>query len=170
PELERKPHLLELLRKGNDVARRSFAVRRRTLDADVDDRHRRRRLALPGERTSADVAPAPADDPLRGAVDDDQRRLEPPRAGGPVALVVDHAGMPVEDELVLRADRVAERDEARVVARTRDEHLLTLAFLADVVRRGRDVGEQLRAGESELRRGRPRLPHVLADGRAHGPP
>ena len=37
---------------------------------------------------------------------------------------------------------------------------------SDVERRGRDVGQQLRAGQREVGRRRPRLPHVLADGRA----
>ena len=71
--------------------------------------------------------------------------------------------MPVEDELVLAADAVAERDEAGVVARARDEHLLALAVAADVERRRGDVDEQLGAGEREVGRGRAGLPHVFAD-------
>ena len=74
--------------------------------------------------------------------------------------------MAVEDQLVLAADRVAERDEARVVARADAQHLLALAVLADVERRGRDVGDELRAGEREVGRGRAGLPDVLADRRA----
>ena len=74
--------------------------------------------------------------------------------------------MAVEDQLVLAADRVAEREEARVVARAHAQHLLALAVLADVERRRRDVRDQLRAGQREIGRGRPRLPHVLADRRA----
>ena len=73
--------------------------------------------------------------------------------------------MPVEDQLVLAANRVAERDETRVVARACDEHLFALAFLSDVIRRSGDVREQLRAAEREIRRRRSGLPHVLADGR-----
>ena len=73
--------------------------------------------------------------------------------------------MAVEDQLVLSADRVAERDEARVVERAHLQHLLALAVLADVERRGRDVRDELRAGEREVGRRRPRLPDVLADRR-----
>ena len=54
----------------------------------------------------------------------------------------------------------------QALSRARDEHLLALALLADVERRRGDVDEQLRAGEREVGRGRPRLPDVLADGRA----
>ncbi len=71
--------------------------------------------------------------------------------------------MPVEDELVLRADRVAERDVAGVVARPRAEHLLAVAVLAHVEGRGGDVDEQLRARPRQVGR-RPRLPQVLAHG------
>ena len=113
-------------------------------------------------RTSAE----PASDRLgRVDVDDEQRLLEAGRAGDHLALVVEHERVAVEDQLVLAADRVAERDEARVVARARDEHLLALAVLADVERRGGDVGDELRAGEREVGRGRAGLPDVLADRR-----
>ena len=54
----------------------------------------------------------------------------------------------------------------RVVSRARGEHLLPLAVAADVERRGREVRQELRAREREVGRGRPRLPHVLADRRA----
>ena len=55
-----------------------------------------------------------------------------------VALVVDHDRVAVEDQLVLAADEVAERDGAEVVARALDQHALALAALARVVgRRGR---------------------------------
>ena len=74
--------------------------------------------------------------------------------------------MAVEDQLVLAADGVAERDEARVVARARAQHLLALAVLADVERRRGDVRDELRAGEREVGRGRPGLPDVLADRQA----
>ena len=73
--------------------------------------------------------------------------------------------MAVEDQLVLAADEVAEGEEGGVVARPRDEHLLAVLGLADVVRRRRDVHEQLRAGEREVGRGRAGLPDVLADRR-----
>ena len=74
--------------------------------------------------------------------------------------------MAVEDELVLCAHGVHERDEARVVACADDQHLLALALLPDVERRRRDVHEELRAREREVGRRRPRLPQVFADGRA----
>ena len=104
-----------------------------------------------------------ADHGLRVEVDDEQRLLEPRRPRDHLALVVEHHGVAVEDQLVLAADRVAQRDEARVVARAGDEHLLALAVLVEVERRRRDVQQQLRAGEREVGRGRARLPDVLAD-------
>ena len=73
--------------------------------------------------------------------------------------------MAVEDQLVLPADRVAEGDEARVVACAGGEHLLALAVAVDVERRGGDVGEQLGAREGEVGRGWAGLPEVLADRR-----
>ena len=123
-------------------------------------------LALAGERAPADVA-KPASDRLgRVDVDDEQRLLETRRAGKHLTLVVEHDGVSVEDELVLAADEVAEREEGGVVPRARDEHLLAILGLADVVGRGGDVHEQLGAGQREVGRGRPRLPDVLADGGA----
>ena len=71
--------------------------------------------------------------------------------------------MAVEDQLVLPADRVAERDVRRAVARARAEHLLALTVAQQVERRRGDVHDQLRSGEREIGRGRARLPHVLAD-------
>jgi hypothetical protein len=58
----------------------------------------------------------------------------------------------VEDQLVLAADGVAEGDEARVVSRSRHQHLLALDLLADVERRRADVHEQLGACEREIGR------------------
>src|SRR4029079_8208031 len=83
-----------------------------------------------------------------------------------LALVVEHHRVTVEDQLVLAADRVAEREEAGVVARTHPQHLFTLAVLPDVERRRRDVRDQLRAREGEIGRRRAGLPDVFADGRA----
>ena len=71
--------------------------------------------------------------------------------------------MAVEDELVLAADEVAEREVGARVARAGHEHLLPLLGLADVERRRREVDDQLRAREREVRRRRPGLPDVLAD-------
>ena len=71
--------------------------------------------------------------------------------------------MAVEDELVLAADEVAERQVGGVVARPGDQHLLAVLGLADVERRGGEVDDQLRTGEGEIRRRRAGLPDVLAD-------
>ena len=75
--------------------------------------------------------------------------------------------MAVEDELVLAADEVAEREVRARVASTRHEHLLAVLGLADVERRRREVHDQLRAGEREVGRRRTRLPDVLADREPH---
>ena len=135
-------------------------------DADVNDRRLGDRVALADERAAAHVAKAPAHRVGRFDVHDEQRLLE---AGGPrehVPLLVEHERVPVEDQLVLAADAVAEGDEARVVPRARGEHLLALPVAPDVERRGRDVRQKLGAREREVGRRRARLPHVLADRRA----
>ncbi len=118
-----------------------------------------------GERAPAHVAQAPPDRGGRVDVDDEQRLLEAGRAGDHLALVVEHDRVAVEDQLVLPADRVAEGEETAVVAGARDEHLLAVLGLADVVRRGGEVDDQLGAGEREVGGGRPGLPDVLADRR-----
>ena len=74
--------------------------------------------------------------------------------------------MPVEHELVLAADEVAEGDVGRIVAGAGHQHLLAVLGLADVEWRGREVDEQRRPREREIGRRRPGLPDVLADGRA----
>ena len=71
--------------------------------------------------------------------------------------------MAIEDELVLSADEIAEREVGARVASTRHEHLLTVLGLADVVRRCREVHDQLRSRERQVGRRRARLPDVLAD-------
>ena len=123
---------------------------------------RQRPLELPAPY----VAQAPADRLGRIDVDDEQRLLEPRRAGDHLALVVQHHGVPVEDELVLSADEVAERDVDRVVSGARDEHLLAVFGLAHVERRRAEVDEQRRAREREVGSRWARLPDVLADGQA----
>ena len=75
--------------------------------------------------------------------------------------------MAVEDELVLSADEIAEREVRARVASTRHEHLLAVLGLADVERRRREVHDQLRPGEREVGRRRTRLPDVLADRQPH---
>ena len=74
--------------------------------------------SLPGERPAANVTESPADRGSRVDVDQEQRFLETWRTGEH-ALVVEHDRVPVEDQLVLAADGVAERDEADVVSRAR---------------------------------------------------
>ena len=74
--------------------------------------------------------------------------------------------MPVEDELVLAADEIAEREVRARVPRPRDEHLLTLLRLADVERRCGEVHEELRTGEGEIGRRWAGLPDVFADRQA----
>ena len=133
--------------------------------ADVDDGRVGSSLPLAFERPPPNVAQPPPDRLLRLDVDHEQRLLEPRSARKHLALVVEHDRVPVEHELVLRADGVDERDVANVVARTRLEHLLALPLLADVERRRRDVHDQLRTCQREVGRGRPRLPDVLADRR-----
>ena len=98
-------------------------------------------------------------------VDDEERLLEARCPGDDLALVVEHDRVAVEDELVLATDEVAEGHVARVVARPRHEHLLALLGLAHVEGGGREVDEEMRTGQRKIRRGRPRLPHVLADRR-----
>ena len=131
----------------------------------MDDRHVRSRPRARSRASGAERLAAAARRLFRLDVDHEQRLFEARRAREHLALVVEHDRVPVEDELVLAADGVDEGDVADVVARTRLKHLLALAVLADVERRGRDVDEQLRAREREVGRGRARLPDVLADGR-----
>jgi hypothetical protein len=128
----------------------------------VDDVHGRGLFTLPRERAATKVAQSPPDHLLRLDVDDEQSLLEAGRASEHGALVVQHARVSVEDELVLAAYRVAERDEARVVSRARHEHLLTLVRSAHVEGRSRQIHDQLGAREREIGRGRPGLPQVLA--------
>ena len=131
--------------------------------ADVDRLDRADVAAVLRERAAARVGQPARDDGRRIDVDEHQRLLEARRAREHRALVVDHERVPVEDQLVLAADGVAERDVRRGVARARAEHLLALAVAQQVERRRGDVHDQLCAGEREIGRGRPRLPHVLAD-------
>ena len=121
---------------------------------------------LPRQRPASRV-PQPVAD-RGGGVDigNEERLLEGRRPGDDVPVLVEHERVAVEDELVLTADRVHERDPAHVVTSPDGEHLLPLAALADVERRRGDVGDDVRPGEREIGRRRPRLPDVLADGGA----
>ena len=95
------------------------SARRSRAGADVDDRHLRGRVALALERAAAHVAQPPADRLVGLDVDDEQRLLEPGRAREHLALVVEHDGVPVEDELVLAADGVARRRRSTTLSRAR---------------------------------------------------
>src|SRR5581483_7455056 len=162
-ELEREAHALELVleRRRRRMHRGPTLLPR----GQLHDPRLRQSVPLAGKRARPHV-PEPAPDRLRRLhVDHEQRLLEPRGACHDLALVVDDDRVAVEDELVLGADGVDERDEARVVARANDEHLLALAFLADVEGRGRDVRDQVRPGEHEIRRRRAGLPEVLANSR-----
>ncbi len=132
----------------------------------MNDGNLGRRLPLALEGPPANVAQPPAHRLDGIDVDDQERLFEPGRTGDDLALVVQHHRVSVEDELVLAPDCIHERDVTHVVARASGQHLLALAFLADVERRGRDVRDQLCAREGEVGRGRTRLPDVLADGGA----
>ena len=162
-EPEAEPHLLESGRErchGRsdrlvDVARRGEPDRR--------SRGGLRPRAL--ELAPAHVAEPPSDRLGRVDVDDQQRLLESRRAGDDLALVVEDDRVPVEDELVLPPDEVAERDVARVVPCPRDEHLLAVLRLAHEERRGREVDEHRGARERKVGRRRAGLPDVLADRR-----
>ena len=85
-----------------------------------------------------------------------------------LARVVEDDGVAVEDEFVLSADEIAEREVGARVASARHEHLLAVLGLADVERRRREVHDQLRSREREVRRRRARLPDVLADREPNG--
>ena len=160
-EHERLPHLLELVVERDDLRRRDVGLLSRRVELDRPDDLEA--AAVPRERAPARIREAARDDRRRIDVDDEQRLLEAGRPREHRALVVEHDRVAVEEELVLPADGVAERDVRGVVARADAEHLLALAILAEMERRRRDVHEQLRAGEREIGGRRPRLPHVLAD-------
>src|SRR6185312_9740521 len=165
PELEREPHLLEVVEERRDLGGDGY---RPTLSPGRELDHIDGRPVLPLLRQRPPPGLAePA--PHRGGrveVDEEQRFLEPRRPREHLALAVEHDRVAIEDQLVLPPDRVDERDEAGCVPGTLLEHLLTLAVLADVERRRRHVQEQLGAREREVGRRRSWLPHVLADGHA----
>ncbi len=131
-----------------------------------NDGRRRRTLPLAHERAPAHVAEAPPDHRGRLDVADEQALLEAGRPREDVARLVDHARVAVEDQLVLAADGVDEGDEAEVVAGADAQHLLPLALLAEVERRGREVGDELGPRERQVGGRRPGLPDVLAHRRA----
>ncbi len=133
--------------------------------ADFDRLDVRSALAGALELAAADVPQPAADGVRRLDVDDEEVLLEPGRSRDDLARVVEDDRVPVEDQLVLPPDEVAEREERARVAGAGHEHLLALLRLADVVRRRRQVHEQLRAREREIGRRWAWLPDVLADRR-----
>ena len=134
--------------------------------SELDDLGLALLLPLAGERAASHVAQAPADCLTRVEVDDEERFLEARGSSEHLAFVVEHDGVTVEQQLVLAADEVAESEVRGVVPGARHQHLLAVFGLADVVRRRREVDEQLCARECQVGRGRPGLPDVLADRRA----
>ena len=163
PQLECETHLLEVVELRDDPRRPRIGLvaRRREVELGQLDRDPLARQGAPAHISQ------PAADCRSGIDVDDEELLDEP--GGTrehLSLVVEHDGVPVEDQLVLSADRIAEGDETRIVERPHAEHLLALSVLADVERRRRDVRDQLRAAQREVGRRRPGLPDVLADRRA----
>ncbi len=130
---------------------------------ELDDLDRWDLIARAIELASPRVAQATRNRVGRLDVDDEELLGEPGRAGDDLTGVVDHDRVPVEDELVLAADEVAEGEERAGVASPRDEHLLAVLGLPHVERRRGQVDDELRAREGEVGGRRARLPDVLAD-------
>ena len=106
----------------------------------------------------------------RVEVRDEQVLLERSAAGEYRSLRSDDETVAVEDQLVLAAHGVAERQEAAVIAAAGGEQHLPLPALAPVIGRGREVDDDLRAAVHGRPFGRTAgHPDVLADGDAHPP-
>ncbi len=133
---------------------------------ELDELDRGHRLAGAVELAPADVAEPPPEGRRGIDVRDEQVLLEPGRARDDLARVVEDDRVAVEDELVLPADEVAEREKRGRVARAGDEHLLPVLGLPHVERRGGEVDDELGSREGQVGGGRARLPDVLADGRS----
>ena len=97
-----------------------------------------------------------------GQVDQSSASSNPGALATTLPSPIEHERVPVEDELVLAADGVAEDQRTAVVPRTGREHLLALRVLADVKGRRGEVDEQPGARRGALDSGRARLPQVLA--------
>ena len=85
-------------------------------------------------------------------------------AGEDVSLLVDDETGPVEYELILSADQIAEGKDRAVIGRPRGDHLLAKAPLSIVIGRRRDVDNQLGISRERLIvSGSARRPDVFAD-------
>ena len=120
-------------------------------------------LSLAGEPAPADVAESPAD---RLASGRGRRPAAPPRSRAPVRAP--RPRRPARPSGRRRRARPGRRRDCRtrgrrVVACARHEHLLAVLCLADMVRRGGDIHEQLGSLERRVGRRRTRQPDVLAD-------
>ena len=100
-------------------------------------------LLLPAPR----VVQAGAEDLVEVEVGDHEVLLEGPAARHALALLVEHEGLAVEDQLVLAAHRVHEGQAHQVVGGAGRQHLLAEPPLARVVGRGVDAHHQLRAAQ-----------------------
>ena len=112
PIAERQPHLLELRRERLD--RRGVTGSRRRRGRAEAERRRDRRMSpvfarAPRRRTSRSRRPIAS---VGSTSTTSSASSKPGRARDDLALVVEHDRMTVEDELVLAADEVAERDVA----------------------------------------------------------
>jgi hypothetical protein len=83
--------------------------------------------------------------------------------GNQLAVLVHDEAVPVENQLVLAADEVAEGDVGEIVPSPLHEHPLPLDALSAVIGRGGDVHDHLRARERLVAGRGARLPDVLAD-------
>ena len=161
PELDRPPHLLEVVEERRDHALVRAAVPIPG-GGEVDHGRIGEVALLAGERAPARVPESPSQRGRGVDLDDEESLLEGGCTGHHASLLVEDEAVPVEDELVLAPDRVYERDPAGVVPGAGREHLFSLFALAHVEGGSRDVRDDVRAGEGELGRGRTRLPDVLA--------
>ena len=130
---------------------------------ELDHLNIRGALARAVELAPPRITQASAERVCRIDVDDEEVLFEPRRPRDHRAGIVEHDRVTVEHELVLAADEVAEGEVRACVARTRDEHLFAFLGLPDMERRRREIDDELCSRESEVGRGWPGLPDVLAD-------
>jgi hypothetical protein len=131
-ESQRAAHLLELRLERHGLGG-PFGTGHRQL-AEVDDGDGWNRVPRSLELPPADVAQASAHCERWFEVDEEEMLLEARCPRHDLARVVEHQRVPVEHELVLAADEIAEGEEGARVPGSRDEHLLALLGLADVER------------------------------------